>query len=198
MPGQAEPLQQGRHLGPATVQAAGQPQRQQDVLGHAELVDQAEVLGHHGHRVPGWRSPVRRRGPGEAPAVGPLPAAQQVQQGGLPGPGRADQGDQLAGLQDQVGMAQGQDLLGTAPVGLAQPGRLDHHLTDRGTPLGFPEPLRAHGGPIQTRPCSTPILARRSGNSPSASGGSWTRPASSITESASCLVASASIAPWRR
>ena len=45
--GQPQALQQLRRFGPAAVQPAGQPQRQLDVLGHAELVDQAEVLGHH-------------------------------------------------------------------------------------------------------------------------------------------------------
>ena len=93
-------------------------------------------------------------------------------------------------------MAQGQDLLDRAGR-LAQPGRLDHHLTVRGTPWGSPNPSvvtadRSRPGPARRR--SWPAGREQ----PQRLGRQLTRPASSITESASCLVASASIAPWRR
>ena len=87
-----------------------------DVVQHAEPVEQEELL----EDEPSWRA--RRpescgvghrrgvlSGDADRPGGGPFQRAHHVQQGALARPGRADDGDQLAGVDPQVDAGESQD-----------------------------------------------------------------------------------------
>src|SRR6266571_713376 len=160
---------------PFLVEAMGQAQGQLHVLQHRELLEQPQVLGHDGQVRPGPHgcasgcppacAPGSVAGPGHVPAVRMLPPADHVQQGRLPGTRGADQGDHLAHPERERDPGQRADFLRPPPVRLPEvPGLEQHAVGGSG---------RAHGGVILTSPSCRSMTARRSGNSRSASGGSW-------------------------
>jgi len=124
---QAEPHDQrlgpfGQARGALPVGPGSQPNRELDVLADRELLDQAEVLGEHGHVVP---REGRGFGQGDAtppnlPSVRSLPAAQRVQERRLAGAGRAHQRDNLVPAQVERHTLDGVDHLGTAVVRLGE------------------------------------------------------------------------------
>ncbi len=85
---------------PGTLRPARSPQPVADVARDRHVWEERVVLEDHAHPASLGRHENPRRGdrvPGEhdAPGVGPLEARQQSQEGGLPAPRRAEEGEDL-------------------------------------------------------------------------------------------------------
>src|SRR5688572_16800555 len=156
-----------------------------DVLEHTQFLGEPEGLRHHGQLPPGPPCRLRRRPrPQDHPGLRTIPSRQKAQECALPRPRGSDEGNDLTRLERQVCVLHGMHELRAAPERPLEPPSLEHRLT--------------HGGVILISPSSMETTARRSGNMGRAVGGSWIRPAASITDNVRCSRLSASSAPWRR
>mmetsp|Transcript_20438 Transcript_20438/g.48717 ORF Transcript_20438/g.48717 Transcript_20438/m.48717 type:complete len:313 (+) Transcript_20438:1186-2124(+) len=170
-PAKVDRFQHGRHA--AVVALAQQPQRQGDVVGHAEVGQQMEGLEDEAQVAAAQRGAglVVQRAEGlpgqrDVAGVGLVQPGQAVQQRGLAAAGFAQQRDDLAGGEVQVDA--GED--GRVAVGLGQPAGAQHRGTVTG--LGKAHASLSAGGRA-ARPCGADSLMPRRARASRSSTSAW-------------------------
>ena len=160
---------------------AGVEQAVGDVVQHGGVFGEEELLEHEPDAGGAQRGQlpvgqVRHVQPGDVDAAGggPVQGTQHLQQGGLTGPGRADDGDQLTRIDGETHAAQRDHgrLARVAPGHLLD---LQHRAHEAGTttccPAARPDPVT----------CTSPVA---SSNSPACTGTRWRVPSGSATSTA--------------
>ena len=126
---------------PVAVARPVEEQGELDVLRNRQSRDEMEELEHEPHLPPAQLGPVAGRERGQvaavehdAPAVGLVEAARQVEQGGLARSAGADESEELARFELEVDLVEGDDLLTPAVEALR------HRFKAQQGHLGYPLP----------------------------------------------------------